>query len=138
MTSAASIAAQAGKPHRDQHESRQDGGDDQAAHAVFGDDAKNDDHKGAGGSADLVAATAQKTDEEPGNDRRVKSLFRGAPRGDAKGHGQRQGDDADGQSGDQVLAQGLPGVVLAALPSEQFKGAGDKFFQGNQFKCFHD
>jgi len=56
--------------------------------------------------------TAQSGDDEPGHNGRKNSGFGFDSRSDAERHGQRQGDDADGQPGDQIGEEIVLGVVF--------------------------
>ena len=66
----------------------------QTGQAVFGDDAGDDDDKGASGPANLNPRSSQQRDDEPAEDGRVDTGLRGDPGSNAERHRQRQRDDA--------------------------------------------
>ncbi len=63
------------KAHGDENQSGQKGCDQQAAHAVRGDDRGEDDHKGRGRSADLEPRPTQRRRDEGGDDRGHQPSF---------------------------------------------------------------
>jgi hypothetical protein len=98
---------------------------------------EDDHHKGPGGSPDLVFTAPQKTDEEPRCNGRIKSLGGGAPGGYAESHGQRQGYDTHGKTGNAILPKGTQGIFLSVLFGKKLKGPGDKIPERNQIKRRH-
>ncbi len=103
--------AEAGKSHGQQDDSGHQRDHGEAGQAEAGDDAGDDDDECAGGSADLGARAAQGGDEKTGDDGGVESGLRRDSRGDAKGHGERQRDQADGDAGKKVVQEHLPAVL---------------------------
>lgn len=97
------IIAEPSQTKADQYDARHDGRNNQPIHTMFTYNPKNDDDKSAGGPADLHAATAKdrygKTRHHSGD----QSLFGRHPRGDGKGNGQRQRNDADNDPGKYIL-----------------------------------
>ena len=74
--------------------------------AVLGDDAGDHDDERAGGAADLDARSAERRDEEAGDDRAVDAGLRREARGDGECHRERQRDEADRDPGDEILPEG--------------------------------
>ena len=72
---------------------------------MLADDAGDDHDEGAGGPANLEARSAEGRDEEAGDDGAVDSSLRGEAGGDGKRHGERQGHQADGDPGHQILGE---------------------------------
>jgi hypothetical protein len=105
-------SAETGGAHDDQEYSRHHRAHEQAIDAVGGDDARDYDHEGAGRAANLRFRSAQSGDQEAGDDSAVDASLRCQSGGDGEGHGKRQGDQADGNSGDQVEKE-FVAVVLA-------------------------
>ena len=73
----------------------------------------DEDDEGPGRAADLEAAAAEERDDEAGDDRRVEAAVRRRPGRDGDRHGQRQGDDGDGQPGEGIGLE-FPGRVALA------------------------
>ena len=84
-------------------------------------DAEDDDNKCAGRAADLIAAAAQQRNKKAGNNRRVQSLRRRDARGYRKRHGQRNGDDGNGQSGNTVAFKFIE-IISFMQSFDQFRG----------------
>ncbi|MNZ92403.1 hypothetical protein D3C78_1114270 [compost metagenome] len=85
----------------------------QAAETVLLDDGQQDDHEGGGGAGDVEARAAGEGDQRGGHQHGVQAVLRRCADGDGQGHGQRDGDDADGEAGENVAAQGLAAVAGA-------------------------
>ena len=79
--------------------------------AVSGDDAGDDD-EGAGRAADLRLRSAEGGDQEARDNGALDAGLRRESRGNGKGHGQWEGDEADGDSGDHV-EQKFVAIVIA-------------------------
>src|ERR1700690_1769911 len=79
-----------------------------------GDDAGDDDHEGSGGAADLGGRSAERGDQKAGHNSAIDSGLRREAGGDREGHGQRQSDQAYGDSGDQVAGEFVGTVVAQA------------------------
>ena len=109
------------EPDSGQHQPRQERREDQPVHAVERDGAGHQNDEGAGRTADLEARAAEEGDEEPAHDCGVEALSRSCARCNGDGHGQRQRDDGDGQSGDGVRAQ-LCQSVAFAQDRDEFRG----------------
>ena len=90
---------QAGDHHQDAGEDRRQ---KQAVHAVPLHGRGNQHDEGAGRSADLEAAAAERRDQEAGDDRGVEALYRRRARRDRDRHRQRQRDDRDREAGEGV------------------------------------
>ena len=84
---------------------------EQAVDAVLGDDARDHDDERAGRSADLHVRSAERRDDEAGDDRAVDAGLRRHARRDGEGHRQRQRDQADRHAGDQIRDEQLWSVV---------------------------
>ncbi len=104
----------AGEPHDHQNESRHHRAHEEAIDTVESDNAGDDDDEGSGGATDLGGRSAERGDEKAGDDRAVDSSLRREARSDGKGHGQRQGDQAYGDSGDQVAEEFIRVVIAQA------------------------
>ena len=74
-----------------------------------GDDAGDHDDERAGRAADLEARSAERRDQEAGDDRAVDAGLRRQARRDRERHRQRQRDQADGDAGDQIGEKGAAG-----------------------------
>ncbi len=104
--------AEAAEAHQYDDDAGHDGGGGQAGVSVPRGNAVDDDDKRAGGAADLHAAAAQQRDQKTGDDCGVQAHRRRRDsggiddafgnRGDAEGHGQRQGDHTHGDAGEEV------------------------------------
>ena len=103
--------AQAGDAENQQHHAGHHRAHEQAAHAVLRDDGGNDDDERPRRAADLVSGSAERRDDEAGDDRAVHPRLRGEPRGDRKRHRQGQGDEADRHARDQVMDEQAAGVL---------------------------
>ena len=94
-----------GDAEQDQHHAGHQGAHEQPVEAVGGDDAGHDHHECPGGSADLHARAAERRDREAGDRAAIQAGLRRQPRCDGERHGQRQGDEPDGDAGDDVGCQ---------------------------------
>jgi len=94
--------AQARDPEQHQDAAGHERGQLQAGDAVLAGDAGQDHDEGAGGAGDLQAAAAEYRDGQAGDDGGVQPLLRLGSGSDGKGHGQRQGDDADDDPGNDI------------------------------------
>ena len=94
--------AEAEEAHKKQHHTGEDGGNLQAVEAVLRGDASEDSDEGAGRPGNLYARAAADRNDETGNDGGIDALFRFDACCDGKGHGKRQGDNADDDAGDDV------------------------------------
>ena len=81
---------------------------------MHGDDAGDNNHEGAGGSADLDVGAAQRRDDKAANDRGIDSGLRRDAGGDSESHGQRQRHQADRDAGDKS-ARNRCGCSLADI-----------------------
>ena len=72
---------------------------------MLGDNGGDHHHEGAGGTADLGLGATQGRDQEAGDDGGVDTGLGRDPGRDAEGHGQRQGDQADGDAAGHVGRQ---------------------------------
>jgi hypothetical protein len=93
--------AHAGQAHDDENDAGHHRAHEQAVDAVRGDDAGDDDHEGSGGAADLGGRSAERGDQKAGHYGAIDSGLRREAGGDGEGHGERQSDQAYGDSGDQ-------------------------------------
>ena len=75
------------------------------------DDAGDDDDERSGRPADLRSRAAQRGDEKTGDDGGVEAGLRSDSGGDAEGHGERQGHQADGDAGQKIVQKHLCGVL---------------------------
>src|ERR1700676_869396 len=75
------------------------------------DDSRDHHYEGAGRSADLRFRSAEGRNQEASGDCPRNPRLRREPRGDGEGHGQRKGNQTDGDSGDQVEKEFVTGVV---------------------------
>ena len=87
---------------RQQEDARHHGGEDQPVDAVARNGRRHQHDEGAGRSADLEAAAAERRDEEAADDRRVEAAVGRHAGRDGDRHRQRQRDDRDRQPGDGV------------------------------------
>ena len=125
--------------HQHEQHAGDDGGCDEAVHAVGCHDACNDGGERRRGARDLHAAAAEERDEEPGDDGRVKALLRTHARSDGQrdGKGQRHHghhdarDDVFGKLSLELFAVGvlddaekyrfdLVALQCSALPCRRF------------------
>jgi hypothetical protein len=90
--------AQPEQAHQEQQHPGHGRADQQVGQAIALEDAVDDDDEGPGRPADLHARPAQGRDQQPGNDGRDQPLLGLDPRGDGKGHGQRQRHHAHGDA----------------------------------------
>ncbi len=97
--------AHAGRAQHDEYGARHHRAHVQAVDAVHGDDPGDHDDERAGGPANLSLRSAQGGDQKAGDDGAVDAGLRRQSGGDGEGHGQRQGHQADGDSGDDVLQE---------------------------------
>ena len=118
--------AHAGEPHDDQHDAGHHRAHEQAVDAVLRDDAGDDDDERAGRPGNLHARTAQRRDDEAGDDGAVDAgLWRQAG-GDRERHGERQRHQADGDAGGHVGGGGTP-VVRAQAGDETGSQRGGRW-----------
>ncbi len=66
---------------------------------------EDDDDEGAGRSADLEAAAAERGDEEARDNGRNEPLVGRGAACNGERHGQRQRDDGDGEPGDEIAME---------------------------------
>ena len=83
----------------------------QAGQAVLLDDGQEDHHEGRGGAGDVEARAAAQGDQRRGDQHRVQAVLRRCADRDGQCHRQRDGDDPDGQSGEDVAAQCLAAIA---------------------------
>jgi hypothetical protein len=102
----------AGCAQNDEYGARHDGAHVQPVNTMDGDDPGNHDYEGAGGSANLGFRAAEGGDQKSRDHRAVDTCLRSKSRCDSEGHGQRQCDQANRDSGDDVL-QKLAQAVFA-------------------------
>jgi hypothetical protein len=79
---------------------------------VRSDDSCHNNYEGARRAADLRLRPTQRGDQKARNNRTVDTGLRREPRGDGKGHRERESDEADCDSGNQV-EQKLVAIVVA-------------------------
>src|ERR1043166_2696310 len=103
--------AHAGDAENDQENAGHHGAEEEPFDAVFGDDARDNDHEGAGGTADLRLGAAERGDNEAGDDGAVEAGLRRNTGGDGESHGERQSNEADGDARGQIMQKFLPVVV---------------------------
>ena len=94
---------------RHQEHARHDGGEQHAVDAVALDGGGDEHDEGARRAADLKPAAAQERDQEAADDGGVEAAIRRDTRADGDRHRQRQGDDGDGETGENVGAQTCQG-----------------------------
>ena len=75
------------------------------------DDAGDDHDESAGGAANLRLGAAEQRNQETGDDSAVDTGLRGQSGGDGKSHGQRQGDQAHRDAGNEIVKK-FVGVVV--------------------------
>jgi hypothetical protein len=115
-------------PHaRDAHGEQENAGQDRGAHqvgeTVDGDDAVHNGDEGAGRAADLHPRAAAGGGDEAGDDGGPDAGCRRRAGGDGKGHGQRQGEDADRDAGGEILAELR--AVVGRQAVQQLRVEGD-------------
>src|SRR5690606_26251806 len=88
------VVAQLHDPKTDDQKAGHEGGYGLPPCPVFLYNAKDDDDKGPGGTADLHPAAPEKRYHKTRYNGRYQPLLRGDPRGNGKGNGQGQGHDA--------------------------------------------
>ena len=106
--------AHAGRAQDDEHHARHHRAHEQAVDAVYGDDAGDHHDERAGRPADLRLRSAQRRDQEAGDDGAVDAGLRRQPGRDRERHRQRQGHQADGDAGDQVAQKFAEAIVAQA------------------------
>ena len=77
---------------------------------MHGNNSSHHHDESASWPADLSLRAAQQRDKKAGNHRTVDSGLRREARGNRKGHGQRQGDQPNRYSGQQVMQEFVAGV----------------------------
>jgi hypothetical protein len=112
--------AQAQHAGGNQHQSGEQGAQDQAAVAELLDHVEHHRDEGRGGAADLHPRAAQCRDQETRDDGGVQALLRRGAGGNRQRHRERQRDDGNGKAGDQVRAEVCNAVALAQ-DGEQFR-----------------
>ena len=105
--------AHAGCAQNDEHDARHHGAHEQSVDAVDGDDPGDHDDERAGGSADLSLRSAQCGDQKAGDDGAVDARLRRQSGGDGESHGQRQGHQSNGDSGDDIFQKFAEAVCRA-------------------------
>ncbi|MNE48694.1 hypothetical protein D3C80_1431740 [compost metagenome] len=106
-------AAGAQQAQGDQDQPGHQGAQQQAAEAELLGDRQQDHHEGRGGAGDVEARAAAQGDQRGADQHRIEAmLWRHAHR-NRQGHGQRNGDDADGDAGAQIAAQAFPAITGA-------------------------
>ena len=95
------------------------GAGEEAVDAVLGDNAGNHHDERAGGAADLRFGAAETGNDEARDDGAVDSGLRGYAGGDGEGHGERQGNQADGYAGNDVGKK-----FVAVIVAQQDYGFG--------------
>ena len=109
------------KAEQEQQHTGAGGGNQQIGQAVLLDDAVNNNNEGAGRPADLHRRAAQQGNQSARDDGCPDAGLRGEATGNGKGHRQRQGHNADGQTGTQVLDE-----ALSRVAAQRGKNAGPK------------
>jgi hypothetical protein len=108
--------------HGKQEDAGQHGCSEQVVEAVDGHDAVNNGDESAGRAADLNARATEERGQEAGDDGGPDTGRRRAAGGDGKGHGQWQGENADGDSRSDVLAELSATVAWQAIKQLGAKG----------------
>ena len=88
--------------HQHQNYASHEAGDQQTADAVLVDNRQQHHHERRGRTRDIHCRAASHCDHNTGDDRRVQPVLRWHTAGYCQGHRQRQGNDADRQSSQQV------------------------------------
>ena len=104
--------AHAGCAQNDEDGTRHDGAHVQSVDAMHGDNPGNHDHEGAGGSANLGFRSAERRDQKAGDYGAVDAGLRRESGSNRESHGQRQCDQTDRDSSDDVF-QKLAQTVFA-------------------------
>ena len=86
----------------------------QSVNAVYGDDPGNHDNERTGGPANLSFRSAQGGDQKAGDHGAVDARLRRQSGGDGESHGQRQGNQSDGDSGYDIFKNLLKTVFAQA------------------------
>lgn len=89
--------------HKDQDDSRKEGGNKEPLHAMGGKDGDNDDDEGTGGAADLDSAPSKEGDDESSHDCSQQSGLRRYSRGNGKRDCKGKGDYANDDSTNDVF-----------------------------------
>ncbi len=110
-------AAEARHPHGHQEAARDQGGHQEPPHPELLGHRVEDHHEGGGGPRDGEAGAPGHGDHDTGDDGGVEAVLGWHAAGDGQRHGQRDGDDADRDAGDEVSpeAGSTVGFVYAGL-----------------------
>jgi hypothetical protein len=106
--------AHASGAQNNQDDACHDGAHVESVDAVYGENSRHHDYEGAGGSANLSFRSAQRGDEEARDHRAVDARLWRESRCNGKCHGERQGHQSDGNSGDEVFQKFVKAVVAQA------------------------
>jgi hypothetical protein len=101
----------AGRTQDNEDGSRHDGTHVQAVNTVRGNNPGNHDDEGAGGPANLSLGSAEGGDQEAGYHGAVNAGLRSEARCNRKCHCQRQGNQPDRNSGDEVFKEFVQTVI---------------------------
>ena len=104
--------AQSRDAHNDKQHTCHDRAHKQAIHAMNSNDARHHDHERSGRPANLRLRSAQCGDKESRDDGAIDARLRSKSRGNSERHGQRQRDQTDRHSRDQIK-QKLVAIVIA-------------------------
>ena len=97
---------------RDQDESSQECGDEQAIIAMFGNHVEDDHDKGPGGTTDLDPRPAEERDQKSSDYSCDQPLVGRCAAGDGQCHGQGQRNDRHRQTGDRVRSEQTKIIAL--------------------------
>ncbi len=100
------------QPEGDQDQAGQHGAEQQPADAELLGDGQQYHHEGGRGAGNVEARAAGEGDQRSGDQHRVEAVLGRHAHGDRERHGERDGDDANGQASVHVAAQGLAVVAL--------------------------
>ena len=98
--------------HDNEEDTRHDGRDDEALHAVLADDAGHDHDKRSGRTSDKEVGSSEERNEETGYDRRYETLLRGHSACYTERYRKWQRDDSHDDTGNKIRCECLA-VILS-------------------------
>jgi hypothetical protein len=104
--------AETEKPHAQQKDAGNQRADDESIHPMPLDNVGHEDDVGPGRPADLDLGPSQEGDEKARDDGRHQAAVRRHARGDRKGDGEREGDNAHDDTGERVRGEEPERIVL--------------------------
>lgn len=104
-------AAEARQAHEQQDHAGHGAGGEQTAEAEALGDGQQHHHECSRRPRNVDARAARERDQGAGHDGRIEPLLGRDAAGDGQGHGERQGDDADGDAGGEVTDEIAPAVA---------------------------